>query len=54
MAHGIVDDADVELTLIAAAEMVFFCTPLCAIVPTVVPLLPSVYTGICFYRCRLA
>lgn len=33
--RGAVDDADVNLTLLAAADVVFVCTPLAAIAPTV-------------------
>ncbi len=40
VARGIVDRAGVDLTLMAAAEVVFICTPLSAIVPTVEQLIP--------------
>ncbi|MCU0518565.1 MAG: prephenate/arogenate dehydrogenase [Oscillatoria sp. Prado101] len=40
VARGIVDLADVDLTLMAAAEVVFICTPLSVIVPTVEQLIP--------------
>ena len=40
VARGIVDRADVDLTLMAAAEVVFICTPLSVIVPTVEQLIP--------------
>lgn len=40
VARGIVDDAGVDLTLMAAAEVVFICTPLSVIVPTVEQLIP--------------
>jgi arogenate dehydrogenase (NADP+) len=33
--RGVVDDASIELTLLAAAEVVFICTPIAAIAPTV-------------------
>lgn len=38
--RGIVDDASVNLTLLAAAELIFICTPIAAIAPTVEQLLP--------------
>ncbi len=40
IARGIVDDADVNWTLMAEAEVVFICTPLSAILPTVEQLIP--------------
>lgn len=40
IARGIVDDADVDLTLMAEAEVVFICTPLSAILPTLEQLIP--------------
>ncbi|MGK7876068.1 MAG: prephenate/arogenate dehydrogenase [Xenococcaceae cyanobacterium] len=38
--RGVVDRASASLTLLAAAEMVFICTPLAAIAPTVKQLIP--------------
>ncbi len=40
IARGVVDDASVDPALLAAAEVVFICTPLAAIVPTVEQLIP--------------
>ena len=40
ISRGIVDDASVNLSLLAAADIVFICTPLGAIVPTVQELIP--------------
>lgn len=40
IARGIVDDASVDLALLTVAEVVFICTPLVAIVPTVEQLIP--------------
>jgi arogenate dehydrogenase (NADP+) len=40
IARGVVDNASVEPALLAAAEVVFICTPLAAIVPTVEQLIP--------------
>jgi arogenate dehydrogenase (NADP+) len=40
IASGVVDDASVNFTLLAAADIVFVCTPLAAIEPTVVQLIP--------------
>ncbi len=42
IARGVVDDASVDLALMAAAEIVFICTPLAAIVPTVEQLIPYI------------
>lgn len=44
IAKGIVDEASVNLSLMAAADVIFICTPLAAIAPTaeqLVPHLPS-------------
>ncbi|HEY9850873.1 MAG TPA: prephenate/arogenate dehydrogenase [Leptolyngbyaceae cyanobacterium] len=38
--RGIVDDASVNLSLMAAAELVFVCTPIGSIIPTVEELIP--------------
>ncbi|HEY9798683.1 MAG TPA: prephenate/arogenate dehydrogenase [Leptolyngbyaceae cyanobacterium] len=38
--RGVVDDASVNLTLLAAADVVFICTPIAAIAPTVQQLIP--------------
>lgn len=38
--RGVVDDASVNLTLLAAADVVFICTPIHAIAPTVQQLIP--------------
>lgn len=38
--RGIVDDASTNLTLLAAADVVFICTPIAAITPTVQQLIP--------------
>lgn len=38
--RGIVDDASVNLSLMAAAELVFICTPIGSIIPTVEELIP--------------
>ncbi|MFW6359793.1 MAG: prephenate/arogenate dehydrogenase [Chroococcales cyanobacterium] len=38
--RGIVDDASVRLTLLAAADIVFICTPMAAIAATVKQLIP--------------
>ncbi|HEY9807292.1 MAG TPA: prephenate dehydrogenase/arogenate dehydrogenase family protein, partial [Candidatus Obscuribacterales bacterium] len=38
IARGAVDDASVNLTLLAAADVVFICTPLAAIESTVIQL----------------
>ena len=40
IARGIVDDASVNLSLLAAADLVFICTPLGLIIPTVEELIP--------------
>lgn len=40
--RGIVDDASINLTLLAAADIVFVCTPIAAIAPTVQQLIPHV------------
>jgi arogenate dehydrogenase (NADP+) len=40
IARGVVDDASVDLALLATAEVVFICTPLGAIIPTVEQLIP--------------
>ncbi|MEP0868422.1 prephenate/arogenate dehydrogenase [Trichocoleus desertorum AS-A10] len=40
IARGAVDDASVNLTLLAAADVVFICTPLSAIEATVIQLIP--------------
>ena len=40
IARGAVDDASVNLTLLAAADVVFICTPLAAIESTVIQLIP--------------
>ena len=40
IARGVVDDASVDLTLLATAEVVFICTPLAAMLPTVEQLTP--------------
>ena len=40
LARGVVDDASVDPVLLATAEVVFICTPLAAIVPTVEQLIP--------------
>ena len=40
IACGVVDDASVDLTLLATAEVVFICTPLAAMLPTVEQLTP--------------
>ncbi|MFB2878127.1 prephenate/arogenate dehydrogenase [Floridanema aerugineum] len=38
--RGIVDDASVNLSLLAAADVVFICTPLDLIIPTIEQLIP--------------
>jgi arogenate dehydrogenase (NADP+) len=38
--RGVVDDASLNLTLLAAADVVFICTPIHAIAPTVQQLIP--------------
>jgi arogenate dehydrogenase (NADP+) len=38
--RGVVDDASANLTLLAAADVVFICTPIHAIAPTVEQLIP--------------
>lgn len=45
IARGVVDDASVDLAMLAAAEVVFICTPLAAIVPTVEQLVPYLSPG---------
>lgn len=40
LARGVVDDADVNFTLMAKAKVIFICTPLSAILPTVEQLIP--------------
>jgi arogenate dehydrogenase (NADP+) len=40
IARGVVDDASVDLALLAAADVVFVCTPISAIAPTVQQLIP--------------
>ena len=40
--RGVVDDASINLTLLAAADVVFVCTPIAAIAPTVQQLIPHV------------
>ena len=43
--RGVVDDASVDLALLAKAEVVFICTPLAAIVPSVEQLIPYLSAG---------
>ena len=38
--RGVVDDASINLTLLAAADLIFICTPIAAIAPTVEQLIP--------------
>ncbi len=38
--RGVVDDASTNLTLLAAADVIFICTPIAAIAPTVQQLIP--------------
>ncbi len=38
--RGVVDEASINMTLLAAADVVFICTPLAAIAPTVQQLIP--------------
>ncbi|HBB31566.1 MAG TPA: arogenate dehydrogenase [Cyanobacteria bacterium UBA9273] len=38
--RGVVDEASINLTLLAAADVVFICTPVAAIAPTVQQLIP--------------
>ncbi len=38
--RGVVDDASTNLTLLSAAQVVFICTPIAAIAPTVQQLIP--------------
>ena len=38
--RGVVDEASLNLTLLAAADVVFICTPIAAIAPTVQQLIP--------------
>ena len=45
IARGVVDDASVDPALIATAEVVFICTPLAAIIPTVEQLIPYLSTS---------
>jgi arogenate dehydrogenase (NADP+) len=45
MERGIVDDASIHLSLLAAAEVIFICTPIAAIESTVVELLPHLSSG---------
>jgi arogenate dehydrogenase (NADP+) len=40
IARGVVDDASVDLKLMAAADVVFLCTPIHALVPTAMQLIP--------------
>ena len=40
IARGAVDDASIDLNLLAAADVVFICTPLAAIETTVIQLIP--------------
>lgn len=40
IAHGIVDEADVDLGLMARADLVFLCTPISLIQPTAMQLIP--------------
>ncbi|MBD1831503.1 prephenate/arogenate dehydrogenase [Cyanobacteria bacterium FACHB-472] len=40
IARGVVDDAAVDMALLAAADVVFVCTPINAIAPTVQQLIP--------------
>ena len=40
--RGVVDDASINLTLLAAADVVFVCTPIAAIASTVQQLIPHV------------
>ncbi|MBW4648214.1 MAG: prephenate/arogenate dehydrogenase [Kastovskya adunca ATA6-11-RM4] len=42
--RGVVDDASVNLTLLAAADVVFVCTPITAIAPTIQQLVPHLAT----------
>jgi len=44
IARGVVDDASVDPAFLAAAEVVFICTPLSAIVPAVKQLIPHLST----------
>ena len=45
IARGVVDDAGVDLALLAKAEVVFICTPLAAMVSTVEQLIPYLCAG---------
>lgn len=38
--RGVVDDASLNLTLLATADVIFICTPIAAIAPTVFELIP--------------
>lgn len=40
IAHGVVDAASVDLAILSAVEVVFICTPIAAIIPTVSQLIP--------------
>lgn len=42
--RGVVDDASVNLTLLAAADVVFVCTPITAIAPTIQQMVPHLAT----------
>jgi arogenate dehydrogenase (NADP+) len=43
--RGVVDEASVDLTLLAAADVVFVCTPIAAIASTVKQLIPHLSPG---------
>lgn len=45
IALGVVDDAGVDLAMLAAADVVFICTPITAILPTVKQLIPHISPG---------
>lgn len=45
IANGVVDEAGVDLAILATTEVVFICTPLGAILPTVEQLIPHLSTA---------
>lgn len=44
--RGVVDDASTNLTLLSAAQVVFICTPIAAIAPTVQQLIPHLSSDV--------
>lgn len=45
VARGVVDEASADLTILARADVIFLCTPLAALKPTVEKLVPHLSSG---------